>query len=120
MLDSEATVHLATKLIVLTAPVLAAGLVRRYDEGLAAAVLMTGFAGACFFLSVRRSLRPAPPVDPAVIEARRRRRRGRTAFWRNHILWLAEHDRGPQGERARAIKRTWDEAEEAQKQKPRS
>jgi hypothetical protein len=42
---------------------------------------------------------------------RRVRRRARTEWWRRHILHLAAHDQGPQGDRARRIVASWKEAE---------
>lgn len=51
---------------------------------------------------------------------RRVRRHARTSWWRKHILHLAAHDRGPQGDRARRIVASWEAAEAAKNDEPRS
>lgn len=51
---------------------------------------------------------------------RRVRRHARTEWWRRHILHLAAHDRGPQGDRARRIVQGWQDAEARKDAEPRS
>lgn len=50
---------------------------------------------------------------------RRVRRHANTEAWRKRILWLAAHDKGDLGDRARRIVAGW-EAEAAKNAKPRS
>lgn len=86
---------------------------RHLSDGLAAFVGVMGLALFSFLKVVDRMSRE-PETRPAAM-GRRKRRIARTLWWRRHILSLAEHDRGPQGDRARRIVATWKEAEKKEK-----
>ncbi len=91
------------------------------------------FAYAAIFALLRAShtyrfekkAREAPQSGLPIAQAsdreilRRVRRHARTEWWRKHILHLAAHDRGPQGDRARRIVAAWNEAAAAKNDGPR-
>lgn len=95
-------------LTLLTLGIVATVVHRRVSDGLAAFVGVMGTALFSFLKAVDRMSRE-PEARPATM-TRRKRRIARTLWWRRHILWLAEHDRGPQGDRARRIVASWKEA----------
>ena len=79
--------------------------------------------GSCFALMhasmtyrFRKKPRPEPESGLPISQAsdreilRRVHRHAKTEYWRKRILWLAEHDRGKQGDLARSIKKGWEEA----------
>lgn len=81
---------------------------------------------ASFTYRFKKKEAQAPQSTRTIAEAdegeilRRVRRHAGTEKLRRHILWLAAHDTGKRGDRARRIVASWKEAEARQDAKPPS
>jgi len=110
----ERAMKVAALLIFYVLPLLAAAMLWKVSNGLAICVGLMLFAVTAFFgtswyrWNVLEPRRKPGQDEPSKI-ARRAHRSARTEWWRKHILWLAEHDQGKQGDRARSILKSWKE-----------